>query len=690
MLSSEAIAFICRVFSLRFCWYTLSCSATSGPGWRARIPLSSWYSLFFSWICRSFSTHSSVLAISRFCSVWIFWIISYVAGSEPSSLRHRCTFIGFSSSSLSAFTLVFSCSSSRCRWNTSRFRPSSCDTWCLAICKARRRSFTLSLRMRISASRSLYCASPFLSVDCWILSFSYSSASSSLRRMSCVPKMSRSLMTWSYSLRCASASVSILAIMWLSFSFSAACFSMVPSALMRSARMRLSCFLSLSMSFCRFWCASDSLTSALSLSEISSLSCSIWWFMILNLRRISAISSCASIRFLLYRLRSLRTASYSCCCCFKRASASSTFLFSSVICISFIFTSSTALRYLACASLALIPYRSQSVSSWLMMLRCLIASARNMRISFSSALWARSAMWTFSASDRVFSAWRSSVFCLMSSSLRSALRSCISRSSAFLADSSSRCRDTICASSASLAARSCPTRSSCRRFSFTSRSSARFCCCSSSSLRRRSSSSRRFSSTSLLTLSSTASRSAFTLTTSRSASSRALVTSFTRFSCRSTSSSSSFTRCSNPAMRSSRSVSVRCSVRCSFSLPSSLARSCLSSLSMRALSRCSRSLAVRASPSCSSYSRSFSSSCFFFAFCASSRPVVSSNWRSSFSVRPCSSSFCACSSSRSLSSSFTVLSCPMLRPAPCSTSRVKLLISSFSFSIVSFARISFS
>lgn len=32
MLSSEAIAFICLVFSLRLAWYTDSCSATSGPG----------------------------------------------------------------------------------------------------------------------------------------------------------------------------------------------------------------------------------------------------------------------------------------------------------------------------------------------------------------------------------------------------------------------------------------------------------------------------------------------------------------------------------------------------------------------------------------------------------------------------------------------------------------------------------
>ena len=40
--------------------------------------------------------------------------------------------------------------------------------------------------------------------------------------------------------------------------------------------------------------------SACSFSLISSLSCSIWWYMILNLRFISAISSCDSTRFFEY------------------------------------------------------------------------------------------------------------------------------------------------------------------------------------------------------------------------------------------------------------------------------------------------------------------------------------------------------------------------------------------------------
>lgn len=37
---------------------------------------------------------------------------------------------------------------------------------------------------------------PLLSVDCWILIFSYNSANSSFRRTSCVPKISLSLITW--------------------------------------------------------------------------------------------------------------------------------------------------------------------------------------------------------------------------------------------------------------------------------------------------------------------------------------------------------------------------------------------------------------------------------------------------------------------------------------------------------------
>ena len=105
--------FSCFVFSARLAWYKLSCSATSGPGWRARIARSSTYNFSFCWISASLTATSSVFLINVFCSLCARWIIAYVAGSEPSSLRQRCTFIWFSSSSESARTLVRSCSSSR-------------------------------------------------------------------------------------------------------------------------------------------------------------------------------------------------------------------------------------------------------------------------------------------------------------------------------------------------------------------------------------------------------------------------------------------------------------------------------------------------------------------------------------------------------------------------------------------------
>eukprot|EP00001_Collodictyon_triciliatum_P026937 04906_6 len=163
----------------------------------------------------------------RFCRVCIF-IISSVLGSEPSSLRHRCTFIGFSSSSDSAFTLVRSERSSRWRWTSFR-STSMLDVCCLSMCSFRFRSLIFSFSIRMSSSRSRYWTSPLLSVDCCILIFSYSSASSSLRLINCVPRMSRSLMTWSYSFFIAARSVSASLMMWFSFVISAACPVMVSS-----------------------------------------------------------------------------------------------------------------------------------------------------------------------------------------------------------------------------------------------------------------------------------------------------------------------------------------------------------------------------------------------------------------------------------------------------------------------------
>eukprot|EP00967_Tisochrysis_lutea_P059058 scaffold75273_cov31-Tisochrysis_lutea.AAC.2 len=42
--------------------------------------------------------------MSRFCNIWIFCTSSKLAGSEPSNLRQRCTFMGFSNSSERART----------------------------------------------------------------------------------------------------------------------------------------------------------------------------------------------------------------------------------------------------------------------------------------------------------------------------------------------------------------------------------------------------------------------------------------------------------------------------------------------------------------------------------------------------------------------------------------------------------
>eukprot|EP00962_Isochrysis_galbana_P048526 scaffold20268_cov111-Isochrysis_galbana.AAC.11 len=74
---------------------------------------------------RSRSVTSSVRRMSCFCRACVRLIKLYVFGSEPSSFRQRCTFIWFSSSSLSARTLVRSCSSSRDSATTSCLSRSS-------------------------------------------------------------------------------------------------------------------------------------------------------------------------------------------------------------------------------------------------------------------------------------------------------------------------------------------------------------------------------------------------------------------------------------------------------------------------------------------------------------------------------------------------------------------------------------
>mmetsp|Transcript_14500 Transcript_14500/g.43571 ORF Transcript_14500/g.43571 Transcript_14500/m.43571 type:complete len:273 (-) Transcript_14500:184-1002(-) len=161
-------------------------------------------------------------------------------------------------------------------------------------------------------------------------------------------------------------------------------------------------------------------------------------------------------------------------------------------------------------------------------------------------------------------------------------------------------------------------------------------------------------------------------------------------------------RCFSMVTRASLSCPSSCAT-CSRLLPSSsfclisstvflssFCRTSRSSLSMRSRRRCSRwsspSRCARSSSSelmrsvFSSTSASRSS-----RFCASACSCVSS-------VRSCAvcSSFCRASSSRCCVSSFTICSCPTLRPAPFSTSTERLLISSRSCVMVSRARTSFS
>mmetsp|Transcript_11896 Transcript_11896/g.51222 ORF Transcript_11896/g.51222 Transcript_11896/m.51222 type:complete len:295 (+) Transcript_11896:1798-2682(+) len=153
----------------------------------------------------------------------------------------------------------------------------------------------------------------------------------------------------------------------------------------------------LSFSFSTFMWSKCSLTRARSLVEISSLSCSIWWFMILNLRFISAISSCASSRFLLYMLRSVRTASYMLCCALSFAFPSAMLFCRSTIAISRIFTSSSASRNFAVVALASLANFSRSCSKPKIAFACFEASDRYPAISCSSVFLLFSVMRTRSA-----------------------------------------------------------------------------------------------------------------------------------------------------------------------------------------------------------------------------------------------------------------------------------------------------
>lgn len=107
ILISPANYFIFLVRESKFFWRIDNFYATSKPGWRFIISLI--YSICFSFWCTKtyFSTTCSVLYISLFWRVFIFYFISYTSGSVPSRFLHRCTFKGFYNSSESAFTFNF-------------------------------------------------------------------------------------------------------------------------------------------------------------------------------------------------------------------------------------------------------------------------------------------------------------------------------------------------------------------------------------------------------------------------------------------------------------------------------------------------------------------------------------------------------------------------------------------------------
>ncbi len=117
-----------NLYSFVFAWYMFICAANSfsllvfvvsplcnidsfyatyRPGCFFIIYRISSTCLFFWWISTSFSTTCSVLKISLFWSVFIFYFISYTSGSVPSRFLQRWTLRGFSSSSERALTLSF-------------------------------------------------------------------------------------------------------------------------------------------------------------------------------------------------------------------------------------------------------------------------------------------------------------------------------------------------------------------------------------------------------------------------------------------------------------------------------------------------------------------------------------------------------------------------------------------------------
>mmetsp|Transcript_40025 Transcript_40025/g.89753 ORF Transcript_40025/g.89753 Transcript_40025/m.89753 type:complete len:286 (-) Transcript_40025:57-914(-) len=129
---------------------------------------------------------------------------------------------------------------------------------------------------------------------------------------------------------------------------------------------------------------------------------------------------------------------------------------------------------------------------------------------------------------------------------------------------------------------------------------------------------------------------------------------------------------------------------CSLVLASSCDRVSRSSVSRRSRRRCSRKISPSRARTSSSCSRRSSCLALFSACSDSLVWCISISWPSrSLACTPCSSA-CRVRSSRVFISSLTMVSCPAAILDPFSTSLVKLVISSLSWVIVSFALVSFS
>mmetsp|Transcript_123944 Transcript_123944/g.264312 ORF Transcript_123944/g.264312 Transcript_123944/m.264312 type:complete len:252 (+) Transcript_123944:586-1341(+) len=169
----------------------------------------------------SFSRRLSFLSLSRSSRSWIFTRSVCGSKSSPPSFRHfRKELLGFSSSrerSSVRFLTVETCSRSRTtsstRRGTSGIFPRMTRSW-------RCTSWRSIFRPLISSVRESMASSPFLRSFSWMLDFSQSMQSSSLRSMSWVPVKFRVSTACSYFLLRITISFSMELMMEFSLSIS--------------------------------------------------------------------------------------------------------------------------------------------------------------------------------------------------------------------------------------------------------------------------------------------------------------------------------------------------------------------------------------------------------------------------------------------------------------------------------------